>query len=140
MTEVQGEEDCTALAETAALIVQRFLVELDYQAPPVIEPRDGFNHLEYSRGTVVELSFRVTDDYQVHSVKLMARPPGGKMREMELEVTRGAGYYSVEVPSSFHQNGTVEYYLVATDLSGNEGHFGTPDKPMKLTRIGSSRV
>ena len=37
LTEVEGQEDCAALAETAALIVQRFLIELDYQAPPAIE-------------------------------------------------------------------------------------------------------
>lgn len=124
--------------EAARQRLEAQLAQLD-QAPPQITPRDGYR-LEYSRGMVAELSFRVTDDYEVRSVKLMARPPGGKMREVPLEVTRGAGYYSVEIPSSFHQNGTVELYLVARDISGNEGFFGTPEAPKKLTRIGSNRV
>jgi len=34
----------------------------------------------------------------------------------------------------------VEFYVVATDISGNEGRFGSADKPMKLTRIGSNRL
>ena len=89
---------------------------------------------------MVELSFRVADDYEIKSVKLMAKPPGGRMREYPLEVSRTMGFYTAEMPASFHQNGTVEIYVVATDLSGNEGHFGTPDKPMKVTRIGSNRV
>ncbi|MFL6202376.1 MAG: protein kinase domain-containing protein [Thermoanaerobaculia bacterium] len=114
------------------------LAQLD-KAPPEITLRDGY-FLEYSRGAVVELSFRVSDDYQVRSVKLMARPPGGKMREYPLEVSRTAGYYTAKMPSSFHQNGTVELYVVATDISGHEGRFGSADKPMKLTRIGSNRV
>jgi hypothetical protein len=89
---------------------------------------------------VAELSFRVTDDYEVRGVKLMARAPGGKMREYPLEASRTNGLYTAEMPSSFHQNGTVEFYVVARDISGNEGSFGTPDKPMKLTRIGSNRL
>jgi len=114
------------------------LAQLD-KAPPQVTLRDGY-FLEYSRGAVVELSFRVTDDYDVRGVKMMARAPGGKMREYPLEVSRTAGYYTAELPSSFHQNGTVELYVVANDISGNEGVYGTPDKPIKLTRIGSNRI
>lgn len=114
------------------------LAQLD-KAPPQIALRDGYS-LEYSRGAVAEVSFRVTDDYEVRSVKLMARAPGGKMREYPLEVTRTTSLYTAEIPSSFHRNGTVEIYVVARDVSGNEGYFGTPDEPKKLTRIGSSRV
>lgn len=127
-----------AQIEGARQRLEAQLAQLD-KAPPQIVLRDGY-FLEYSRGAVVELSFRVTDDYEVRSVKLMARPPGGKMREYPLEVSRTAGYYTAKMPSSFHQNGTVELYVVATDISGNEGHFGTADKPMKLTRIGSNRL
>jgi len=127
-----------AQIEEARKRLEGQLAQLD-KAPPEITLRDGY-FLEYSRGAVVELSFRVSDDYEVRSVKLMARPPGGKMREYPLEVSRTAGYYTAEMPSSFHQNGTVELYVVATDISGNEGRFGTADKPMKLTRIGSNRI
>jgi hypothetical protein len=124
--------------EEARKKLEAQLAQLD-KAPPQVTLRDGY-FLEYSRGAVVELSFRVSDDYEVRGVKLMARAPGGKMREYPLEVSRTAGYYTAEFPSSFHQNGTVELYVVANDISGNEGGYGTPDKPIKLTRIGSNRV
>ena len=124
--------------EEARKRLEAQLAQLD-KSPPQIALRDGYS-LEYSRGAVAELSFRITDDYEVRSVKLMARAPGGKMREYPLEITRTTNLYTAEMPSSFHQNGTVELYVVAKDVSGNEGHFGTPDKPMKLTRIGSNRV
>lgn len=126
-----------AQIEEARKRLESQLAQLD-QAPPQIVLRDGYL-LEYSRGTVVDLSFRVTDDYGIRSVKVMARPPGGRMRELPLEISR-AGYYTVTMQPSFHQNGTVELYVVATDLSGHEGRYGTPDKPLQLTRIGSNRI
>ncbi|HSS50837.1 MAG TPA: hypothetical protein VLX28_18000, partial [Thermoanaerobaculia bacterium] len=94
--------------------------------------RDGFV-LDYARGTVVELSFRATDDYEVKSVKLMARPQGGKMRELPLQKTR-TGYYSVQIPPAFHQNETVEFYITATDTSGHETSLGSRDKPLQIKR------
>ncbi len=94
--------------------------------------RDGYL-LDYSRGTVVELSFRATDDYEVRGVKVLARPEGGKFRELPIEKAR-AGYYTVTVDPGFHQNGTVDLYAVATDLSGHEGTLGSRDKPLQLKR------
>jgi hypothetical protein len=63
----------------------------------------------------------------------MARPEGGKYHEMPLEKTR-TGYYTVEIPVSFHQNGTVDFYVLATDLSGHETSLGNRDQPMQLKR------
>ena len=111
--------------------LQDQLAQLDKE-PPQIVLRDGFL-LEYSRGTAVELSFRATDDYQVKDVKLLARPKGGKMRELPLQKTR-TGYYTVEISPAFHQNETVELYVVATDLSGHEAYLGSRDKPLQLKR------
>ncbi len=108
------------------------LARLD-QAPPQLVPRDGFALYSYSRGTVINLSFRATDDYQVKDVKFLARPRGGKMRELPLEKSR-TGYYTVEIPPSFHQNETVDFYVVAIDLSGHEAFLGSPDKPLQLKR------
>src|SRR6185312_4586045 len=95
------------------------LAQLD-KDPPQLVLRDGYL-LDYSRGTVIELSFRATDDYEVKSVKLMARPQGGKMRELPLQKNR-LGYYTVQIPPAFHQNETVELYVVATDSSGHESY------------------
>jgi hypothetical protein len=110
--------------------LEDLLAQLDSQ-PPEVVLRDGYL-LDYDRGRVVTLSFRVTDDYRVRSVKLMARPEGGKMRELPLAVSRLG--YTVEIPPAFHQNGTVDFYVVATDVSGHTGTFGTPEHPQQLKR------
>lgn len=106
------------------------LAFLDQKVPQIVL-RDGY-FLDYDRGSVVELSFRVTDDYLVRSVKLMARPEGGRMREIPLE--KSTLGYSTEIPPDFHRNGVVEIYVVATDASGHEGFFGTPDLPKMMQR------
>ncbi len=127
-----------AQIEAARQSLEAQLAQLD-GAAPVVELRPGFG-LEYSRGNPVELGFRVRDDYAVTSVRMWAKPPGGKMKEMKLEEHLAGGYWSIELPVSYHQNGTVEFYVVATDRSGHEGSLGTKDQPMKVTRIGSNRV
>jgi hypothetical protein len=113
--------------------LEDLLARLD-KDPPKLVLRDGYV-LDYARGTVANLSFRVIDDYQVKDVKLMARPEGGKYREIPLDKAQvRAGYYTAAIPPSFHQNGTVDFYVVATDLSGHETYLGTRDQPQKLTR------
>jgi eukaryotic-like serine/threonine-protein kinase len=106
------------------------LAQIDGKSPQV-ELRDGYL-LDYDRGRIVELSFRVTDDYKVRAVKLMARPAGGKMRELPLHASRLG--YTAELPPAFHQNGTVDFYVTATDVSGHTGSFGSPDRPQQLKR------
>ncbi|HVS00818.1 MAG TPA: hypothetical protein VMW27_29635 [Thermoanaerobaculia bacterium] len=107
------------------------LAKLDQQ-PPLVVLRDGY-YLQYSRGTVANLSFRVTDDYMVRNVKMMARPEGGKMRELPLEESGGFAY-TVEITPDLHRNGTVELYVTATDVSGHVGSLGSREKPLQLTR------
>ncbi|HXO43777.1 MAG TPA: hypothetical protein VN999_20180, partial [Thermoanaerobaculia bacterium] len=106
------------------------LAQLDAE-PPQVVLRPGYA-LDYWRGTVVNLSFRVTDDYEVKSVKVFARPEAGRMTELALKKS-GFGW-DVSIPPSFHQNGTVELYVVATDLSGHEGYLGTKENPLRLQR------
>jgi serine/threonine protein kinase len=111
--------------------LEDLLARLDKEAPKLVL-RDGFM-LDYARGTVANLSFRASDDYEIREVKLMARPEGGKYHDMPLEKTR-TGYYTVEIPVSFHQNGTVDFYVLASDLSGHETYIGSRDQPMQLKR------
>jgi hypothetical protein len=54
------------------------------------------------------------------------------MRELPLTVNRQ--FYTVELSPAFHQNGMVEFYVVATDVSGHTGSFGSPDHPQQLKR------
>jgi serine/threonine-protein kinase len=133
---LNGVEPTPHLASQIAAARARLedlLARLD-KDPPKLVLRDGYV-LDYARGTVANLSFRVTDDYQVKDVKLLARPEGGKYREIPLDKAQiRAGYYTAEIQPSFHQNGTVDFYVVATDLSGHETYLGTRDQPQKLKR------
>ncbi len=106
------------------------LAQLDAQ-PPQVALRPGYP-LDYWRGTTITLSFRVTDDYEVKSVRLFARPESGRMTELSLQ--RSGFGWDVKIPPSFHQNGTVELYVVATDLSGHEGYLGSKENPLRLKR------
>jgi tetratricopeptide (TPR) repeat protein len=133
LDKIRGVAPTPHLAAQFATVRQHLeeqLAQLDGQ-PPAVVLRDGFL-LDYDRGRTVSLSFRVTDDYKVRSVKFMARPEGGKMRELPLTVNRQ--FYTVELSPSFHQNSTVEFYVVATDVSGHTGSFGSPDHPQQLKR------
>jgi tetratricopeptide (TPR) repeat protein len=106
------------------------LAQLDAE-PPQVVLRPGYP-LDYWRGSMVTLSFRVTDDYEVKSVKVFARPESGRMTELPLQKS-GFGW-DVKIPPSFHQNGTVELYVVATDRSGHEGYLGSKENPLRLKR------
>ncbi len=111
--------------------LEELLARLDKE-PPKVVLRDGFL-LEYARGTVAELSFRATDDHKVKDVKIMARPEGGKWKELPAEKSR-ALYFTVEIGPDFHKNGTVEVYVAATDLSGHEGMLGSREQPLVIKR------
>ncbi len=131
MSGVEPTPHLAAQLTAARARLEDLLARLD-KDPPKLVLRDGFQ-LDYARGTVVNLSFRATDDYEVKDVKLFARPEGGKFRELPLDKSR-AGYYTTEIQPGFHQNGTVDFYVLATDLSGHETDLGTRDKPMQLKR------
>ncbi|HEX6898951.1 MAG TPA: protein kinase [Thermoanaerobaculia bacterium] len=111
--------------------LEELLARLDKE-PPKVVLRDGYL-LEYARGTVAELSFRATDDHKVKDVKILARPEGGKWKELPAEKSRSF-YFTVEIGPDFHKNGTVEVYAVATDLSGHEGMLGSRDQPLVVKR------
>ncbi|PYQ56025.1 MAG: hypothetical protein DMF53_26850 [Acidobacteria bacterium] len=133
MNGVEPTPHLAAQFAAARARLEDLLARLDND-PPKLVLRDGYV-LDYARGTVANLSFRVTDDYQVKDVKLLARPEGGKYREIPLDTSQiRAGYYTAAIPPSFHQNGTVEFYVVATDLSGHETYLGTRDQPQKIKR------
>jgi hypothetical protein len=53
----------------------------------------------------------------------------------EIRYRHGQFGYTVEVGPDFHGNGTVELYVVATDVSGHEGFLGTPARPLLVERL-----
>jgi hypothetical protein len=101
------------------------------QQPPTVELRDGVL-LDYDRGMIINVSFRIRDDYKVSSVKIYCRTAGGRMSEINYAHDRFT--YSITIPPALHQNETVELYVVATDPSGHETFLGTRDKPLQIKR------
>jgi serine/threonine protein kinase len=102
------------------------------KSPPAINLRYGYQ-LDYDRGNPVSLSFRITDDFKVNDVKIFARPAGSG-RLQEIPYVREGYIYTATIEPTFHQNQTIEFYVVATDLSGNQGFLGTSDKPLQVRR------
>jgi hypothetical protein len=110
--------------------LQALLARLDGR-PPEVELREGYL-LEYDRGMVANVSFRVRDDYKVESVKLYARAGGSRMVEMPYE--RKGFAYTVALTPAFHRNEDVDFYVVATDVSGHQSTLGSRDKPLQVKR------
>ena len=110
--------------------LERQLASLD-QAPPSIQL--AAPAAEYDKGAPAHLAFRVTDDYAVKTVLVRARAEG-TAAYADLQPARTGADYAVDVPPSLHQNRTIEYYVVATDLSGHRAELGNAQAPQKLRR------
>lgn len=114
--------------------LDRLLVEVD-AASPAVELRPGFK-LQYDKGKLATIAVRARDDHAVKEVRVFARVEGSATFQ-EFPANRGAaGEWSVELSPSFHGNKTVEFYVVATDVSGHAGNLGGADKPLKLKKKG----
>lgn len=112
--------------------LERLLVELDKGAPSV-QARPGWK-AEYEKGKNALVLIKVADDYGVKAVSAMGRVEGAKSYT-EIPVRRGPGSdYTIEVPSAFHRNETIELYVTATDASGHTGQLGKPEAPFKVKR------
>lgn len=110
--------------------LERQLASLD-KAPPAIQL--AAPAAEYAKGAPAHLAFRVTDDYAVKTVLVRARAEG-TAAYADLPPSHTGADYAVDIPPSLHQNRTIEYYVVATDLSGHRAELGNPQSPQKLRR------
>jgi hypothetical protein len=124
-----------AVREDHGALRQKPLTPRDRPNLPQVALQAG-TILEYRRGDTFTLRILVRDAYFIESVKLFARPESETriMRELAMKKS-GLGTYEGEIPPIFHQNGTVEFYVVATDVLGGEGFLGTQDRPLRITRM-----
>ncbi len=108
------------------------LQQLDSAAPTVaLTPG---TKLEYKKGEPGTINVRITDDHAVKSARLFARVEGS-VQFVELPLRRVSGAdYAAEVSFNFHQNKTVEFYVVASDYSDHTAQLGSPKEPLKLKR------
>ena len=108
------------------------LAQLD-TAPPVVRLKPG-SKTSYSKGKPFTLSVIVTDDYRVKSVTVMARQEGAPAyQELPVHGT-GPDEYTVEITPAFHDNKTVELYVVATDFAGHSSQLGTAEQPLHIKK------
>jgi serine/threonine protein kinase len=112
--------------------LETLLAQMD-KAAPTITLKPGFD-LRYSRGKPVTVQVLVTDDYHVKSVTVMARQDGAKEYQALPANAVGGNEYDVEITPAFHDNKTVELYVVATDDSGHISKLGTAEKPLELKK------
>lgn len=95
--------------------LDRQLEQLD-RNPPAIEIPSG--ELSYEKGKPAVLEIRVSDDYQVKSVTVRARPEGARAAT-EIAAERAGAGYRAEIPAALHQGRPVEVVVIAADTSGH---------------------
>ena len=107
-------------------------VQLDRLPPGLLLGVDGIPLYEKGKAGTVHL--RIADDFGVKSTEAWARSQGGPFVRVGIHHLFGSGY-SLDVPPEVHRNQTVvEFYVVASDLSGHSGQLGSPERPLKMMR------
>ncbi len=112
--------------------LESLLARLD-TAPPVIRLKPG-SKMDYSKGKPATLSFVVTDDYRVKSVRVLARREGAPSYQEVPARSTGNDQYAVEITPEFHGNKTVEIYVVATDYAGHSSRLGSAEQPLHIKK------
>jgi hypothetical protein len=101
--------------------------------PPEVAFAKSLKDFKYAKGATITIPLHVTDDYEVKSVQAWARPKDGTYVQVAVNPGSG-GDYELVIPPSVHANKEVEFYILATDRSGHEGHLGTPQEPKQIKR------
>jgi hypothetical protein len=127
---VPAERLRDAFAATRAELARR-LAELDAETPQIAVGAGSSS--EIVKDEAASLVLRVTDDYKVASVELYARPEEGGAFQ-PLAFRRNGNEVVAEVPPELHDNRTLQFYAVATDLSGHRASLGGPEAPQELRR------
>jgi tetratricopeptide (TPR) repeat protein len=108
------------------------LEQLD-AAPPTVVLTPGAK-LEYKKGEQAAITVRIQDDHGVKNARLFARVEGSvQYVELPLRPASGSDYVA-QLSPSFHQNQTVEFYVVVSDHSDHTSQLGSAQQPLKLKR------
>jgi hypothetical protein len=119
------------LQETRRRLETQF-VQLDQRPPGLVLGVAGVPLYEKGKAGTVHL--QIADDFGVKTAEGWARSPGGPFVRVAIHHLFGVGY-SLDVPPEVHRNQTeVEFYVVASDLSGHSGQLGSPEHPLKMMR------
>lgn len=105
---------------------------LDSEYPVIEIPKTL--ELAFRKDRALTIPIRITDDYRVERAVVLVRTATRRdYQEIPLRST-GDGVYPFEVGPKIHGNEDVEFYVVATDVSGHETRLGGPDGPLKVER------
>ncbi len=56
-------------------------------------------------------------------------------RSLELYQQAGDDLFPLEIGPELHGNHSILYYIVASDRSGHQAFFGSPDAPFEIERV-----
>ena len=116
--------------------LQARFAELDAKAPEIRLVTSG--ELVYEKDEPLTLLLNISDDYELKAAQFLARlEGGGAFQALPMKPNSGGGAnFKVLVPPNFHQNETVEFYVVAEDLSGHTARLASPEAPQLIKKRG----
>jgi hypothetical protein len=118
--------------DRARSVLEARIADMDAGAP-VVE-MTAAAELGFKKNETVTVPLRVTDDYRVERVVVHARNESDDgYLQIPLEPA-GDGLYNFVVAPELHGNKSVQFFVVARDLSGHVGRFGSQDEPQTVTR------
>ena len=96
---------------------------------------DGSFEAKFKKNEIVVVPVMVTDDYRVERVVAwVAGDPSDGYREITLQQAED-DLFPLEIGPELHGNHSILYYVVASDRSGHQAFFGSPDAPFKIERV-----
>ena len=110
----------------------RQLERLDAASPTVVLTPE--TKLEYKKSEPGTISVRIQDDHGVKNAQLFARVEGSvQYTELPLRPASGSDW-AAQISANFHQNQTLDFYVVVSDHSDHTTQLGSAQNPLKLKR------
>jgi len=127
----QGDDQLRVAALKRQLSEQ--LAAQDAEGPAISV--DGSFEAKFKKNEIVVVPVMVTDDYRVERVVAwVAGDPSDGYREITLQQAED-DLFPLEIGPELHGNHSILYYVVASDRSGHQAFFGSPDAPFKIERV-----
>ncbi len=104
----------------------------DVIVPDVENPKIEFSPPDIaSRADGVNIAIVATDDQGISGAILYYRMKGDD-EWRSIPMTGDGDWYNASVPSKTLKKGTMEYYIVVTDINGNTSSYGSSTRPLSL--------
>jgi serine/threonine protein kinase len=118
--------------DRARVALEARLAEMDAREPTI--QIAGTVELGFKKNETIVVPLKVEDDYRVDKVIVHARNESDEdYLQIPLQAD-GEGIYSFTIDPELHGNKNVFFFVVAKDVSGHIGRFGSRDEPQTVTR------